>query len=150
MRATRLTTLLAAVTGLILIAAALPKIADPHTFAKTVYQYQLSPVVTVNAIAIYLPWLELVCGTAILLPTRYRKAALIIMALLLAVFTIAIGINVYRGLDIGCGCFSASGDGTRIGWMKIGGNIALLTTVCFLIAVKKDKYFILDYNLSIS
>jgi uncharacterized membrane protein YphA (DoxX/SURF4 family) len=150
MRSTRLTALLTVVAGLIFIAASLPKIANPHTFAKNVYQYQLSPVAAINIIAIYLPWLELICGTAILLSILYRKAALITAAALLAVFTVAIGINVCRGLNIACGCFSADEEGMRIGWMKIGENIAFFTVLCLLATIKKDRYFTLDYRRNIS
>ena len=48
--------------GLIFLAAALPKIADPPGFAKAIWAYGLFPPWSINPLALLLPWLELVCG----------------------------------------------------------------------------------------
>ena len=54
--------------------------------------------------AVYLPWLELVIGGALLLG-RATAGAAAISALLMVVFIAALASAWSRGLDISCGCF---------------------------------------------
>lgn len=105
--------------------AAAPKIADPAAFAEAVYRYHLLPDGAVNLLAIYLPWLEAVCAVALITGTRYRRGALLGVAAMLLVFLAAMSINLYRGVDITCGCFSVSG-GESMSWLNIARNIGLL------------------------
>jgi uncharacterized membrane protein YphA (DoxX/SURF4 family) len=57
--------------------------------------------------AMGLPWLEIICGTAVLLGI-YERGALAILCGALVVFTAAIISAWSRGLDISCGCFGNS------------------------------------------
>lgn len=93
--------------GAVFLFSSLAKIADPLGFAAIVTNYQLvkPPLVTVTAII--LPWMEALCGVALVVG-RYEKGAALLVSLMMVVF-IGIGFfNVYRGLDIACGCFSLS------------------------------------------
>ena len=96
--------------GLIFIAASLPKIADPPGFAQMIFNYRLVPGGFVNLIALVMPWLELLCGIALVLGIWKKTAAGIVGGLLVA-FVIAIGINLIRVHPIDCGCFNASAAG---------------------------------------
>jgi len=93
--------------GLTFIAAAVSKAAFPAEFATVVANYQILPESLVNPVALVLPWLELVCGAA-LVTGVFTRAAALILTLLLAVFMAALWYNVSRGLSVGCGCFTVA------------------------------------------
>ena len=109
----------------VLIAAALPKISNPDKFALAVYQYQLLPAMLVNPVAIYLPWLEISCAAALIVLPSARRGALLIVAGMLVVFTMAIAWVVIRGQAIPCGCFGGD-DSTAAGWWSLARNCGLL------------------------
>jgi uncharacterized membrane protein YphA (DoxX/SURF4 family) len=90
--------------GLFFVAAALPKLADPPSFAHMIYNYRLLPGGLVNLLALVLPWLELLVGVALVLGLWSRTAAAVVGVLLL-VFAVAISLNLLRGNAIECGCF---------------------------------------------
>lgn len=91
--------------GMTFIYACYHKIADPGHFAKIVYGYYLFPDVSINIIAIVLPFLELVSGLALVLGIYPRSAAIVTNGMLLA-FIVALSINLVRGQQFDCGCFS--------------------------------------------
>ena len=93
--------------GAIFIAAAIPKIADPPSFAHMVYNYRLVPGPLVNITALFMPWLEILAGAALILGV-WKKAARDLIAAMLVVFMIAISINLIRNNAIDCGCFDTS------------------------------------------
>lgn len=93
--------------GVIFVAAALPKIVDPPSFAHMIYNYRMLPLPLVNVSALVLPWVELLSGLALVLGIWRRTATGIIGALLL-VFVAAIGWNLAQGNAIDCGCFDVS------------------------------------------
>jgi uncharacterized membrane protein YphA (DoxX/SURF4 family) len=93
------------VLACIFIYASVDKINRPYLFAEAVYNYRLLPDAAVNLVAIWLPWLELGSGVLLLLGTWVRGSTLV-LSCLMAVFVAALGINVARGLDISCGCFT--------------------------------------------
>ncbi|MCZ7645070.1 MAG: DoxX family membrane protein [Planctomycetota bacterium] len=90
--------------GGVLAYAGLSKLGDPHAFARQIAQYRLLPAQASQALAVTLPWLELVCGLALALGLWVRPAALV-SAALMAVFAAAVVSALARGLDISCGCF---------------------------------------------
>ncbi|MGK2860219.1 MAG: MauE/DoxX family redox-associated membrane protein [Thermoanaerobaculia bacterium] len=90
--------------GAIFVAASLPKLLDPPSFAQMIYNYRLVPGFAINAIALLMPWLELLAGVALILGIWRRPAAAMIGAMLL-VFVVAISINLGRDNAVNCGCF---------------------------------------------
>jgi len=90
--------------GALFVAAALPKITDPPSFAHMIYNYRLVPGAALNAMALVLPWLELLTGVALILGI-WRRTAAVIVGGLLVVFIVAIAWNLIRGNAIVCGCF---------------------------------------------
>jgi len=93
--------------GAIFVAAALPKIADPPSFAHMIYNYRILPGALINLSALVMPWVELLAGLCLILGVWTRSARWIV-GLMLVVFMIAISINLFRGNAIDCGCFDTS------------------------------------------
>jgi putative oxidoreductase len=96
--------------GAIFVIAAIPKIADPPSFAHMIYNYRLIPSSLINISALVLPWIELLAGLALILGV-WKAAARTVIAILLAVFIIAISINLARDNAIDCGCFNVADRG---------------------------------------
>jgi uncharacterized membrane protein YphA (DoxX/SURF4 family) len=121
-----LSSLCAAAVGAVFILAALPKLQDPATFALAVYRYHLLPAALVNLAALVVPWTELLAGAALVAGRgTLRRAAALVAAAMLLVFTVAIAISLLRGLDIACGCFSLSPAAAAAGWKNLARNALL-------------------------
>lgn len=99
------------ILGITFIYASYYKIMSPADFAKIIYGYNLFPEVLINLIAVILPFVELISGLSLLLGIYPRSAALIINGLLLA-FIFILTINIIRGHEFDCGCFSAEETGS--------------------------------------
>jgi len=95
--------------GVIFIVAALPKIMRPDLFAWSIAYYRMVPDNMINLMAIALPWIELVCGVALIVGVAIRPNLLVIAAML-AIFIVAISLAISRDLDISCGCFSTGSE----------------------------------------
>jgi len=99
--------------GVFFVAAALPKLVDPPSFAHMIYNYRLVPGAFVNLMALVMPWLELLAGLALILGIWTRTSAGLVGALLL-VFVAAISLNLARGNAIECGCFDVAAAGKTV------------------------------------
>jgi putative oxidoreductase len=130
-----LTNIFRIVVGLVFIYASIDKIADPAYFAVTIQHYQLLPNLTINLVAIILPWLELICGVLLVAGIWHRSAALIISFLLIT-FIIAITSVIIRGLDIDCGCF---GSDTSANWARIVEDLFMLTFSVQIIVYPRSR-----------
>lgn len=93
--------------GAVFIYAGTTKLSDPRLFADAIGRYHLLPYPGVVLLAMYLPWLELVCGFAILFRRRNR-GALLLSAGMCLLFSLALASAWQRGLNIECGCFGAA------------------------------------------
>jgi uncharacterized membrane protein YphA (DoxX/SURF4 family) len=96
--------IVALIIGGIFIYAGVIKAMDPVAFANDIDNYKILPWPLVVRLAFYLPWLELLCGLALILRFFYR-GGLFILTGLTFVFIAASVIAKVRGLDITCGCF---------------------------------------------
>jgi len=96
--------------GVTFIVASIHKIAEPAYFAKIIYGYYLFPGFLINLIAIILPYIELFAGLALVLGVFPRSAVLIVNVLLLF-FILSLSVNLVRGHEFDCGCFSFTGSG---------------------------------------
>ena len=99
------------ILGGVFVYASVDKIIHPAAFAEAVYNYQILPDALINLTAIVLPWLELILGAFLILGLWLPGAALLCNLLLITFFG-ALVFNLARGLDIHCGCFSTSQEGT--------------------------------------
>jgi len=120
--------------GLFFVVAALPKIADPPGFAHMVYNYKMVPGPLVNAMALVLPWAELLMGVA-LVAGIWRRTAAALVGILLVVFIAAISFNLMRGNAIDCGCFDVTAanltreERLRDMWMVLLRDVGMLFLV---------------------
>lgn len=96
--------------GAIFIAAALPKLLDPPSFAHMIYNYRIVPGGLVNLVALVLPWCELLAGLGLVLGLLRGGSALLVTGFLL-VFIAGISVNLLRGNPIVCGCFDVHAAG---------------------------------------
>ena len=95
--------------GALFVVAGIGKIADPTGFAAIVANYRLLPSALVAPTAVVLPWVETLCGLALLVGRLERGGALLINLLMLVFIGVTI-YNGYRGLNVACGCFSLSAE----------------------------------------
>ncbi|WP_320175424.1 MauE/DoxX family redox-associated membrane protein [Maridesulfovibrio sp.] len=93
------------ILGIVFIVASLDKIVDPLAFAEIVKNYQILPEMMIGPVAFFLPWLEFVCGAMLVCGVFVDTVVAILVAMLL-VFIAALSVNIFRGIDVACGCFS--------------------------------------------
>lgn len=132
--------LLRIILGLIFIYSGTIKIIDTSGFSNSIVNYKLLPDLLINFLAIILPWIELTAGLLLILGISVKENILIITSLL-AVFIIAIIINLFRGLDIDCGCFGTA-NGIKLGFTKLLENCILLFMGIVLL-IFDSNFFIL-------
>jgi uncharacterized membrane protein YphA (DoxX/SURF4 family) len=123
--------------GGVFVWASIDKIVHPQQFARAVSNYHLLPGAAVPLFALVLPWVELLSGLLVLLG-QWQRAASLVVASLLLVFIAAVGISIWRGLDIHCGCFDTS-SGRRIGVKLLVEDLLLLGGAAFLALKSKDE-----------
>jgi len=105
--------------------AAVTKLADPGAFADAIQTYHLIPPRLAALVAVWLPWLELVAGLALLWP-RHAPAAGRLLAALTALFLLALAQAWLRGIDLRCGCFGGDATVAGAGYLGPIGRDALL------------------------
>ena len=127
------------IVGITFVYASLHKIAAPAEFAKIIYGYGLVPHDLVNLLAIVLPFVEFVAGGALLLGVSLRGATVMIGAMLL-VFMTAISVNLIRGHEFDCGCFSFHQDSSRYASQILLFRDGIYLLLClYLLAFKSRR-----------
>jgi hypothetical protein len=105
-------------------AAAVTKLRALDAFVGVVHNYRLVPEALERPIAYALPVVELAIALGVLLPAL-RAPAAVAAAIMLALFAVAMAINLLRGRrDIDCGCF-ATVLRQRLSWSLVGRNLLL-------------------------
>jgi len=124
--------------GIVFIYASFYKIIEPGTFARSIWYYHLIPGNLINLAALIMPWLELLCGLALIFGIYYRGAVAWVN-IMTVVFIIALYTTIYRGLSIDCGCFKASGEAASKAWKSLIFDLVILvfTLQMFLSRSKK-------------
>jgi uncharacterized membrane protein YphA (DoxX/SURF4 family) len=111
------------VFGALFIWSGIAKLKDPMTFADAVRNFRIVGDPIAPAVALFLPWLEVFAGIA-LMSGKFAKGGAFILLASMVFFTAAIGISWIRGLDITCGCF---GDNEIVNYpVKMTQNVVLL------------------------
>jgi len=121
-------------TGLVFLYAGVVKSIDFEAMLLAVHGYRLVPAFLERPIAYGLPWLEIALGLLLLLGLCTRFAALG-TAFLAAVFLVAMGQALARGLAIGCGCFGGGTGG--LSWLDLARDLPLLAAGAYL-AIRAD------------
>ena len=118
--------------GAVFVYASRDKIAAADQFADIVNDYQMLPLVVVNAFALAMPWAEMVTGAA-LIAGVWRRAAGLVATALTAAFLVGIAQAEIRGLDIECGCFDVGGmSASKASWDLFARDVVLLLP-CLLV-----------------
>lgn len=123
------------IVAAVFLAAALPKIADPTSFATDIDNYRMVPDALIGPIAVALPLLEALVGVALVTGVHARGAALVASGLLVA-FACGMVQAIARGIDLDCGCFGHVVE-TRVSWLTVTRNV-VLTACCALVTLGPD------------
>ena len=102
--------------GGIFVYAGVMKALRPMVFLDDVRSFALLPDPYAALLAMFLPWLEIFAGLAVI-SGCLRKGGLLLLTGSLLVFLIAIGIAWAHGTDIRCGCFG--GDVESSGYLTL-------------------------------
>jgi uncharacterized membrane protein YphA (DoxX/SURF4 family) len=89
--------------AIIFIWAGASKLTDPKSFSRLISEYGIVPDQFLIPVAIGLPILEIVLGTALIFDIY---GSLLGVTLLLIVFIAVLWFGILEGLNIDCGCFS--------------------------------------------
>jgi putative oxidoreductase len=100
------------------------KLLDPAAFQSEIINFNLVSHWFAGWVAAYLPWLEVLCGAALVV-RRQLWGSLAILSGLMVLFIFFVGSAWWRDLDVTCGCFGAS-DTTTSYPIWIGRNILIL------------------------
>lgn len=121
---------IAVIFGALFIYAGAVKVVDPVEFARDIDNYKMLPWQVGVGLALYLPWLEIFCGFALITRILYR-GGLFFLTVLMALFIVITIIAKARGLDITCGCFGHASKSLSFAWhlvldfLLLGGLLAL-------------------------
>src|SRR5438094_9205373 len=91
----------AVIVGGVFIYARASKALDPIRFASDIDNYKILPWAISVRLAFYLPWLEILCGLAVI-ARRLYLGGLSILTPLTSIFILATIAAKIRGLDITC------------------------------------------------
>lgn len=129
------------VIGGMFVYAAFYKVIEPAAFAKSIWFYHLVPGKWINLIAIVLPWLEVVCGIAVIIGFWHRGAALW-SNIMLIVFIAALASTIARGISIDCGCFRAAQSATSSAWNSLIFDLVALVFGVQLLASRSRRWML--------
>ena len=110
--------LLGLVLGGVFLYAAFEKVLDPRPLLTIIWGYRILPPGPINLLAVYMPWMELLVGLALVTGFK-RRAASFWAAALLTMFIAALLINAVRGMNVACGCFSTSAEDVHNAWLLV-------------------------------
>ena len=124
--------------ALILFSAAWHKISEFDIFAGALDAYQLLPSVAVMPIARLLPCVEVAIALLVLVPAT-RHFGLIAFAGLIAIYAVAIAVNLMRGRrQIDCGC---GGDVHLLSWGLVLRNALLAGVALAMSGPSVDRLY---------
>jgi putative oxidoreductase len=120
----------AIIIGGLFIYAGVVKVIDPGEFARDIDNYKMLAWQVSLWMGFYLPWLEILCGLALIARVLYRGSVFVLTALMVLFIVITI-IAKARGLDISCGCFGHASKYLSFAWhlvldfLLLGGLVLL-------------------------
>lgn len=131
-------TVISALLGGLLLLAGVPKMRDRSSMLTAVQGYRILPAPAERAVALVLPFVEVVLGALLVAGVGAPLVPALAAALFLAFFG-GLTINLARGRrDLDCGCFAFAkeeGQVPRIGWFHAGRALLLSLTAAALAVV---------------
>ena len=134
--------------GALFIYMGLKKVADPIDFLKLMRQYKMLPAgYWMNSAALILPWIETLCGTALLLGVAVRGAGLILAGMLAAFTPLVLtrGLELYQAAEgsltfcqvsFDCGC----GAGVVLLCAKLAENVASFLLALIAVTSRSRRF----------
>jgi putative oxidoreductase len=126
------------IVGGIFVYAGVVKVLNPVQFANDIDNYKTLPWFVSVRLAVYLPWLEIFCGLALISRFLYRGGLLILTALILVFIGATIAAKM-RGLDITCGCFGHASKNWNFSTHLVLDLLILLAAVVLFSRVGRTK-----------
>jgi len=126
------------IVGGIFVYAGVVKVLDPVQFANDIDNYKTLPWFVSVRLAVYLPWLEIFCGLALIFRFLYRGGLLILTALILVFIGATIAAKM-RGLDITCGCFGHASKNWNFSTHLVLDLLILLAAVVLFSRVRRTE-----------
>jgi putative oxidoreductase len=124
---------LALAVGGIFVAAGVLKVRDPLRFASDISNYALLSWSLGVRVALFLPWLEVFCGLALIFQ-RFFEGAIVLTLAMTALF---IGVTIWaraQGIDVSCGCFGTVSSNLTLTWhLVLNGCILAALIVLWLL-----------------
>lgn len=125
------------ILGLIFILASIDKIINPSKFLEIINNYNVIPVFITPIIAVVLPWIEFISGSFLILGILTESAVLMIVFLLI-MFISGVSLNLYRGADIECGCFSLLFNNEQIGVHTILRDVIFMLLAIIILIFNRN------------
>lgn len=123
-----------AVAAVFIYAAAF-KIHDPAGFVADIRNYRLMPWWSLNAIALVMPWWEMLAALALIVPT-WRRAGAILTGLMGVLFFVSVSQALIRGLDIHCGCFGHGEKAAQAGLQTLLIDVGIIIASWYVLLGK--------------
>lgn len=136
-----LTVIARVAVGATFIVASVYKIRDPGAFAKSIWFYHIVPGDLINLLALITPWVELLCGLALIMGLFYRGAVVIINVMMVT-FIFALCTTIVKGIDIDCGCFKAGQVATRSAWEALVFDLVLILFTLQLLFSRSKRWLL--------
>ena len=111
----------------------------PDQFARIVYNYHILPGSLVNLVSLILPVSEFLAGLFLILGIYYKGSRNYLIILML-IFIAAIGVNLFRGIDLECGCFTVSSKAKVAGMKLIMQDLLYLIPGVVLLFSKSRRW----------
>lgn len=131
--------LLYGVVGLAFAYAGVVKILDPEHFLSSILTYEIFSYGKAVAIALTVPWLEVLVALSLVFGF-WRKGASLICGVMLMVFVILVVQAGLRGLSIDCGCYGSNRLESGFDYViKVAQNVGLLAMLGVAVFLGREK-----------
>jgi uncharacterized membrane protein YphA (DoxX/SURF4 family) len=127
--------------GGVFIYAGVRKAWETQDFTRDLQHYAIIPRMDVIILlAVYLPWVELFAGLAVVF-RRLQLGGLIAIAGMMLIFTGALTSAWARGLDLSCGCFGKEKEAIRTNFPALlARDLVLLAGSLVLLAAEARRF----------
>ena len=122
--------------GAVFVYACWEKILNPAAFERIIANYQIVSAGTGRLTALFLPYLELVCGVCLII-NRWPRGSALIAAGMMVVFMGALGYAIYHGIDVHCGCFTLNEGATGSMWLNLVRDVIFLAMAVWVLVNRR-------------